>query len=190
MRVWPMQAIVLALTAMVCGEVSTSQPASQSAEINPTDVTMIFWEKQSWQANGPSARLTLHADGKSEIMVRQFGPSVTPAPGWRLERQGQWNTYRKDNPYPPEETRQKLKAALDAGILLLRSFPPGYEDGSGTLVGIEAGGRVKQTIIPMFIHPGEKDNQGSENEKRFRAVEKILGGFDADPTHSRGPGPH
>jgi len=45
-----------------------------------------------------------------------------------------------------------------------------------------AGGKVTETLIPMFLHEGEKDNKGSENHRRFLAVDAILGNFDTEPT--------
>ncbi|NNG07571.1 MAG: hypothetical protein HKM90_07535, partial [Desulfobacteraceae bacterium] len=53
-------------------------------------------------------------------------------------------------------------------------FRPDYVDGSGTLVGIQIGGEVKETVIPMFLDR----NMGSANHNRFLAVSDVLSYFD------------
>jgi hypothetical protein len=143
-------------------------------------VDMLFWEKQDWEPSGGAERLTLWADGRSEITVKRLGEPRKPKAGWAVTKRDQWCYYRKANPLPPDEARRKFAAAVAAGIRDLKTFPPGYADGSGTLVGVEVGGKLTETVVPMFLHPGEKDNKGSENHKRYLAVEKILGGFGTD----------
>jgi hypothetical protein len=159
---------------------------SQPAASESTKVELIFWEKQDWEPNGSSERLTLWADGRSEVTVRQWGVPQKPRAGWVAKQEGRWTYYRKSEVFPPEEARKKLNAAVVAGIGELRTFQPGYSDGSGTLAGVQIGGKLTQTIIPMFLHPEEKDNQGSENHKRFLSVEQAIGAFDTDAIE----GPH
>jgi hypothetical protein len=145
-------------------------------------IQMIFWEKQSWESGGPSERLTLWADGRSEIRVKQFGKPKKTKAGWSACEEKPWTVYTKASPYSAEKTRQKFAAAIAAGISELRTFPPGYADGSGTLLGVSVDGKLTQTVIPMFLHERQKDNKGSENHKRYLAVDAILGNFDTDAT--------
>jgi hypothetical protein len=80
----------------------------------------------------------------------------------------------RKNVYPPEVARAMFQQALDAGILFLKSFKPGYVDGGGTRVAVRIRGQQKETVIPMFMD----SDKGTINHKRFLAVSKILGGFD------------
>jgi hypothetical protein len=157
---------------------AASQPTTKKSE----PIQMIFWEKQSWESGGPSERLTLWADGRSEITVRQLGKPRKTRPGWSAREEKPWTVYTKASPYSAEKTRQKFAAAIAAGIGELRTFPPGYADGSGTLSGVSVDGKLTTTVIPMFLHEGQKDNKGSENHKRFLAVDAILGDFDINAT--------
>jgi len=165
---------------MIAPVASAADHAGGSGGDNAQKVQMIFWERQNWEPGGGSERLTLWADGRSEIAVkRREAPRKTRA-GWIAETRESWAIYRRVEPYPKPEVKRMFAAALAAGIRELRTFSPGYNDGSGTLIGLEIGGELKQTVIPMFIHPDEKDNQGSTNHKTYLAVEKILGVFDVD----------
>jgi hypothetical protein len=146
---------------------------------------MIFWEGQSWQSNGPSSRLTLWSDGRSEISFKRFGTLLSTEqlnPRWQMREEKPMTVFYQSNPLAPDEAKARFHAALEAGIADLKTFPPGYYDGSGTVVGIETDGQLKQTTIPMFLHEGEKDNKGSENEKRFLAVKAAFGTFQGNPT--------
>jgi hypothetical protein len=141
---------------------------------------MIFWENQVWKAGGGGERLTLWADGRSEITVRRFGRARKPKPGWTVAAQKPFTIYTRADPLSKDEATQKFAAALAAGIQELKSFPPGYSDGGGTLVGIQRNGELTETTVPQFMFPGRADNEGSENHKRFLAVQKAIGDFDAD----------
>lgn len=90
--------------------------------------------------------------------------------------------YTNTSPYSVEKAREKFHAAIAAGIDKLHTFPPGYADGSGTLAGVSLDGKVTTTVIPRFLREGEKDNKGSENHKKFLAIDAILGKFDSDAT--------
>ncbi len=151
-------------------------PAIEAAE--EPKVQMIFWEKQNWEPGGGSERLTLWLDGRSEILVKRPGTLHKPRPGWIAERQSSGACYRKNNPLTAAQTRERFIAALKAGLRELKTFATGYNDGSGIVVGVEVEGKLKETIVPMFLHPEEPNNQGSENHRRFLAVQKALGSFD------------
>ena len=69
-------------------------------------------------------------------------------------------------------------------IAELKAFDAGYVDGGGTLVGVRTGDQTTQVLIPQFNHPGERDNQGSENHKRYLAVETAIGKIDTDAIQS------
>ncbi|MFQ5846091.1 MAG: hypothetical protein ACE5IQ_00280 [Candidatus Methylomirabilales bacterium] len=77
--------------------------------------------------------------------------------------------------FPEDAARDKFLKAFEAGIHLLETFRPDYVDGSGTLVGIQIDGKLKETVIPMF----SDKNKGTRNHKRFLAVSTILANFDA-----------
>lgn len=156
--------------------------ASQPATKKPESVQMIFWEKQSWQSNGPSMRLTLWADGRSEITVQRWGKPQPTRPGWTARAEKSWAIYTKASPFPVEEARKKFDDAVAAGIRELRGFPADYADGGGTVAGVKVDGKLTETVIPMFLHEGKADNKGSANHKRYLAVEEILGKFDTDAT--------
>ncbi len=141
---------------------------------------MIFWEKQEWDGSGAARRLTLWADGRSEITVKQLGAPGKPRRGWTVEPQGEWSVYTKTDALARDDARRRFEAAVAGGIDQLKTFPPGYLDGSGTLVGVQRGQDVKTTVIPLFLHAEQPDNQGSENHQRFLVIEKILGEFDID----------
>lgn len=174
----PWAAVILALACL--GGAARPSLAGPGAG----EVRMIFWEKQDWEAGGGSARLTLWEDGRSEITVRERGKPGKPRPGWSARSEKSWAIYTKSSPYRAEEARRKFRAAVAAGIGELRTFPPGYADGSGTLAGVVVDGRLTETVIPMFLHEGRENNKGSENHKRFLAVDAILGRFEADATES------
>jgi len=156
--------------------------AAQPTTNKSGEIDMIFWEKQSWKSGGPSKRLTLWADGRSEITVKKSGKPKKTKPGWSAREEKPWTVYTKAPPYSAEETRHKFAAAIAAGIGELRTFPPGYADGSGTLSGVSVDGKLTTIVIPMFLHEGQKDDKGSENHKRFLAVDAILGDFDINAT--------
>jgi hypothetical protein len=172
---------LVSVSMSACGAAATAPATAPSAATDASRVDFIFWENQSWMSNGPSARLTLWSNGHSEILVRSFGKTRQPKSGWTVEQDEMWAQYRKADPYPADEVKHKISAALAAGIQQLRTFRPGYRDGSGTLVGVQVNGNLTETSIPMFIHPGQPDNAGSENHKRFLEIEKILGDFDTKP---------
>lgn len=80
----------------------------------------------------------------------------------------------RKNVFPENVAKDKFDQALVAGIRLLETFKPDYVDGSGTLVGVQIDGELKETVIPMFLDR----HQGSANHKRFVAVSKVLADFD------------
>lgn len=149
---------------------------------SPEGVEMIVWEHQNWETNGGFERLTLWRDGRSEVVVAPLSyahdsqENLRPRKGWvKVRRKSPPHSeFVREDIYPPEVVRTKIREALAAGIHLLKSFKPGYVDGEGTRVVIRMSGREKETVIPMFM---DRD-RGTLNYKRFLAVSKILGGFD------------
>jgi hypothetical protein len=90
-------------------------------------------------------------------------------------KQGENNLYFvRANIFPLKVAKDKFNQALAAGIGLLQTFRPGYLDGSGTVVGVQIDGELRETVIPMFA---DRD-KGSANHQRFVAVSKILSDFD------------
>jgi hypothetical protein len=172
--------LIVATLLSVALEAGPAQ--SQPTTENPVPVQMIFWEKQNWEPGGPSERLTLWADGRSEITVKQSGKPKKPKVKWSVREEKPYTIYTKVLPYSTDEASLKFSAAIAAGISELRTFSPDYADGSGTLVGLSVNGKLTQTVIPMFLHDGQQDNKGSENEKKFLAIDAILGKFDTDAT--------
>jgi hypothetical protein len=155
---------------------ATSRPSTAPA----AGVEAVFWEHQSWKPGGSSARLTLWADGRSEITLKSYGQPQATKPGWTSESQPPYALYHKSGPLSPDDAQKRFSAALSAGIEFLKTFPAGYKDGSGTSVGVQRNGKWKQVVVPLFVHPDEPDNKGSENEKRYLAVQRAIGNFDTD----------
>jgi hypothetical protein len=154
---------------------------SQTApSLNPSDVEMIFWEHQSWEAGGGRSRLTIWADGRSEVMLvpdEYFRPNSEELhlrDGWVKEQGANGLYFVRANVFPQNVAKDKFNQALAAGICLLQTFKPGYVDGSGTVVGVQINGELKETVIPMFLD----QHRGSANHQRFIAVSKVLSDFD------------
>ena len=74
-------------------------PTSQSTTKKSGEIEMIFWEKQSWKSGGASQRLTLWADGRSEITVKRLGKPKKTKPGWSAREEPPWTMYTKTSPY-------------------------------------------------------------------------------------------
>ena len=111
--------------------------------------------------------------------------AAKPKNGWTVHPG--LSHFSKANPLSRDEAKEKFQEALAAGIQKLKTFKAGYMDGGGTEVGIQIGGKLTKTSIPMFLHEDEPDNKGSENHKRFLEVQKIIGKFDADPVEKDKP---
>ena len=154
--------------------------AQPNPSVNALQVEMIFWESQSWETGGGKSRLTIWADGRSEIMVvpdaflRRRTENVRPRDGWSMKQDLQSLYLVRTNVYPEKVAKEKFSQALSAGIHLLETFPPDYVDGSGTLVGVQINGELKETIIPMFLD----QRRETANHRRYLAVSKILADFD------------
>jgi len=78
------------------------------------------------------------------------------------------------NAFPEKIAKDKFNQALAAGICLLKTFKPDYVDGSGTVVGVQLNGELKETVIPMFLDR----HRGTANHQRFIAVSNALSNFD------------
>lgn len=165
--------IALCIIPLGCG--SQSGTSSDNAKVE-----MIFWESQSWEAGGGRSRLTIWADGRSEVVVVPDAPlrlqseKLHLQEGWRMEPGRKGPYFVRKNVFPENVAKDKFDQALVAGIRLLETFKPDYVDGSGTLVGVQIDGELKETVIPMFLDR----HQGSANHKRFVAVSKVLADFD------------
>jgi hypothetical protein len=168
-------ACLIALPSLVDGQ--------DKSAVSP-GADMIVWEHQNWETNGGFKRLTLWSDGHSEVVTAPLRlahddqANLRPRSGWELVRHEHPHhvEFIRRDIYPADVTRTKFQQALDAGILLLKSFKPGYVDGGGTRVVVRMNGQRKEAVIPMFM---DKD-KGTMNHKRFLAVSKILDGFDTD----------
>ncbi len=167
--------ITIALCGAALGCESQSEVLSDDSHIE-----MIFWEAQSWEAGGGRSRLTIWADGRSEVMVVPDAPllleskSLRLRDGWQIEQGNKGPYFVRKNVYSEKVAKEKFDRAFAAGIQLLETFKPDYVDGSGTLVGVQVDGKLKETVIPMFLDR----QQGSANHKRFIAVSKVLADFD------------
>ncbi len=155
----------------------SSEPTSKG---KPPGVQMIFWELQSWESGGGRSRLTLWSDGRSEVMVvpdehfRRNPDMVLPRNGWMVRNGMLGLHFIRTNVFPEEVAQEKVRQAMAAGIHRLKTFKPGYLDGSGTLVGVEIDGKLIETVLPMFLD----QDRGSANHKRFIGVAKVLSDFD------------
>lgn len=165
--------IALCLILPVC---SPQSPADHGIP----DAEMIFWEHQSWEVGGGRSRLTIWADGRSEVMVipdaylRNRPERLRVRRGWTVKISSDGLYFVRSDVFQGQVAKEKFSRALAAGIHQLKTFRPGYVDGSGTLVGILIGGKVVETVIPMFLD----ENMGSANHKRFLAVSEVLSYFD------------
>ena len=145
--------------------------------IDVSGVEMIFWEYQSWESGGGSHRLTIWADGRSEVSVRlpdhvQYQPEqLILREGWTFTEATHF--VRRDV-FSNNTARGKFEEALRREIHLLETFQPDYVDGSGTLVGLQVNGELKETVIPLFLDR----SQGSENHRRFIAVSEVMSDYD------------
>jgi len=165
--------IVLCFAILCC---SSPPPSDQK----PPDAEMIFWEHQSWEVGGGRSRLTIWADGRSEVMVvpdaylRRKPEGLRPRDGWTMKKSADGLYFIRRNVFQEHIAKDKFNQALAAGIHLLKTFKPDYVDGSGTLVGIQINGELIETVIPMFLDR----NRGSEDHERFLGVSEVLSGFD------------
>jgi hypothetical protein len=170
------------LVLMTCF-ISISGFAAAAGNSSAIDVVdMIIWEHQNWESNGGYKRLTLWRNGRSEVEVVPSAhiagvpTDLLPKKGWTAVRQEHQIRFVRKDIYPREVARAKLQQAVEAGIDHLETFRPRYHDGSGTRVVIQINNAQKEIIIPMFMD----EDKGTANYKRFIAVSKVLGGFDAD----------
>lgn len=148
----------------------------------PEGAEMLFWEWQSWETGGGRNRVTIWKDGRSQIVVvpdafsRGNPERFTPHEGWIMLKKAGGVLFIRDPAFPEDVARGKFRKAFEVGIHLLETFRPDYVDGSGTLVGTQINGQLKETVIPMFIDK----QQGTKNHKRFLAVSEILADFDVN----------
>ena len=157
-----------------CGEPPTADdPVPEGAEL-------LVWEEQNWETGGGACRLTLWADGRSEMRVfptsfarRQGG--LRPLPGWSPEadEHGALSFVRREV-FSEAEGRERFRRAWQAGIVHIEPFTPDYLDGEGTRIELHVDGRVDEKVIPLFL--GERF--GSPDHHRFQAVAEILGPCD------------
>ena len=149
-----------------------------SSELDLADVELIFWERQSWEVGGGRSRLTLWADGRSEIIVVPDAglqpQALRPRDGWSMRHGSTGPYFIRTKVFPPHVTKAKLARAVEADIHMIETFKADYVDGSGTLVGIKIRGTLKKTVVPMFLDR----HKDTINHKRFLAVAQILADFD------------
>ncbi|MBI3839476.1 MAG: hypothetical protein HY288_16270 [Planctomycetia bacterium] len=107
---------------------------------------------------------------------------MEPKPGWtRTNERGRWY-FRNANPLSTADAKKKFADARAAGIEELKTFANTRMNisRSPTRVRLQFNGKFRETTIPEFLTEGEQDNIGSENHRRFLAVEKINGDFDTN----------
>jgi hypothetical protein len=147
---------------------------------NAIEVQMIFWESQSWETGGGRSRLTLWADGRSQVTVvpdaffRYGAENLRLRHGWVMKQGRDRPYFVRMNVFTKTIAKSKFDRVVAAGIHLLETFKPGYVDGGGTLVGVQVNGELRTTAIPMFLD----QHQGSANHRRFLAVSKVMSDFD------------
>ena len=170
---------------------SAAEESSEGATHIPDGVEMIFWE--NWGSD--RSRLTIWADGRSEIVVDtgdgpialipstiNTGNNVVAAkskPGWTVvSGEAGAAVFRKSNPYSKSRASAMFHAALAAGFCQLKEFQQGYDDGGSTTIGMQIKGVLTTRNIPNFL-PSDIRLMPL-NYRRYCDVEKILGGFDSD----------
>ena len=155
----------LAIAACVLGLVACGVEATPPLD----QVEFVFWETQSWETGGGTTRLTIWADGKSEMRVYPGPAHLFPGsrlqarPGWQESTAPSGITFVNTSPMTPTEARQRFAAAVQAGISLLETEKPEYVDGGGVLLGARVGGELHQATIPTF-------NEHLRQQTRFDAV--------------------
>ena len=123
------------LPALLLALVACHDHAELTAVI--PEAEMIFWEKQSWETGGGSNRLTLWADGRSEVTVIPgkgfpMDPEEYPArEGWTQTQERDYLSYTRQNVFSKEVVQQKIRDAMAAEMHLLETFQPNYVDGGG-----------------------------------------------------------
>lgn len=166
----------LLLAAMAVGSGGCGEPATPVFPV-PDGAEALVWEEQNWETGGGSCRLTLWADGRSEMRV--FPTSfalrrgdLRPLPGWSAEEDdtGRLSFVRR-GVVSESEARQRFRRAWRAGIAHIEPFTPDYLDGGGTRIELHVDGRVEEKVIPLFL--GER--LGSPDHHRFQAVAEVLG---------------
>jgi hypothetical protein len=143
----------------------------------PGDAEMVYWENQSWEAGGGSCRLTLWADGRSELLVDpgDFGDTQLPRPrnGWSYATSEQEFRFRRTQVFPAEEAIRLFRKVWRLGVQHIRPFEPNYVDGGGTVIAIQKAGNLTQVIVPEF----PEERQLSEEHVRYLAVARHLAMF-------------
>ena len=164
--------IICIVGALGCAAQPGRTPLPEGAE-------MLFWEWQSWETGGGQNRLTLWKDGRSQIVVVPDAyfhgnpERFHPRQGWEMTEGPGGVFFAREPAFPEDVAREKFRRAFEAGMHLLESFRPFYLDGSGTLIGTQIDGTLRETVIPMF-----RDNdRGTRNHKRFLTVSEILADF-------------
>lgn len=163
-----------ALWGAGCGESPVSVfPVPDGAEV-------LIWEEQSWETGGGACRLTLWADGRSEMRVLPtsfalWRGDLRPQPGWSAEKDetGELSFVRREV-FPRHGARDRFRRAWQAGIARIEPFAPDYVDGGGTRIELHIDGQVEEKVIPLFLG----DRLGSPDHHRFQAVAEVLGGCD------------
>jgi len=183
----PLVISAVIVSALACCGLVMRRPIVNSMAdpkvVIPPDVEMVFWEDQSWSMRADFRRLTLWADGRSEIYLCGSYSRRLKA---RWEDQGgdplmpSVKAVRWPNPLPVDEAKRRFNAALEAGICDLKTFQPCYCDGGGTLIGVQINGKLKAATIPMFVQAGSNE-KGSLNERRFLAVKQVMAKFEREP---------
>ena len=170
---------VLVTVALLGALVACGEPPAPVYPI-PEGAESIVWEEQNWETGGGRCRITLWSDGRSEMRVfpsqyslRQGG--LRPLPGWRAEEGTRGGpTFVRRGVFPSDEARERFRSAWRAGIGRIEPSRAEYLDGEGIRVALRVGGKVEETVIPMF--PAEEEE--SPCHRRFEAVAEILGPCD------------
>lgn len=143
----------------------------------PRDAEVVYWENQSWETGGGSCRLTLWADGRSELLVDPSGYSDTHIPrprnGWSSINSGRKILFKRTQVFPNEEAIRLFQKVWSLGLQHIRFFEPNYVDGGGTVIATQRAGNLTKVIVPFF----PEERKFSEEHVRYLAVSRYLGTF-------------
>ncbi|MCP5115692.1 MAG: hypothetical protein GY953_33105, partial [bacterium] len=114
--------------------------------LSRADSDFVFFESQSWETGGGKTRVTVWADGRSEILTtpdRYFELcNLEPLAGW--SRRG--DDFVKRDHLSRAAAMTRLEAAIEAGATTLLPVLPDYDDGEGYLVGYRVGGVTGEVV--------------------------------------------
>ncbi len=142
----------------------------------PAGVELIYWEYAAGMGWRDSQRLTLWADGRSEILIVKHA-NGKPKVGWTVQPTLGGFEFRKTSAFPTANVKQMFNSALISGIHELKTINSGASDCGDIIVGVQINGQLTKTTISMCA----ARDDAAPNYRRYLAVQRIIGTFDRTP---------